>query len=78
MTYYSPLEQHLDGNWWYHRKTFTDKKEVEEYVAKWIWWDTDRPKTILEHYHPLPDETLYTKDFITFYAIGGEKRITLE
>lgn len=64
--YYSLLEQHTSGAWWYHKLTFTSKKEAEERLKTWIWWDENRHKTIVEHTAPLPRETMMTFDLKTF------------
>lgn len=77
MTFYSAFEQHYDGSWWYHLDTFTDRAASEEFLKKWIWWDTDRRKTIFEHEHPLPQETLWTRDFESFFRIADSTPIKL-
>lgn len=75
--FYSLLEQHTNGAWWYHRLTFKSIKEAEEYNNGWIWWDKARPRKILEHKMPLPDLTLYTFDFREFYKQGGSLCVIL-
>lgn len=74
---YSLFEQHNDGSWWYHRHTFTNRSDAEDYMAKWIWWDKTRPKTIYEHKKPFPQETLWTRDFKDFCRIGDPTPIEL-
>lgn len=64
--YYSLLEQHTNGAWWYHKLTFTSREEAEEYFKDWIWWDKNRPKKILEHTSSLPKKTMVTYDFKRF------------
>ena len=76
--FYSLLEQHIDGKWWYHRKTFTTRAEAEEMLPRWIWWDPDRPKKIIEHETPLPAATLYTTDCRTFRDVSGEINVTID
>lgn len=66
VTYYSLVEQHTNGAWWYHKKTFTSREEAEEYMKTWIWWDENRPKRIVEHTAPLPGKTLMSYDLKTF------------
>lgn len=77
MTLYSAFEQHKDGSWWYHCHTFTDRAAAEEFLKKWIWWDTDRRKTVFEHEKPFPMETLHTFDFKDFCRIGDTTPIKL-
>lgn len=77
MTLYSLFEQHNDGSWWYHLKTFTDRAAAEDYMAKWIWWDESRKKTIFEHEQPLPQMTLWTPDFKSFFRIADTTPIKL-
>ena len=64
--FYSLLEQHTNGAWWYHKMTYTTKEEAEERFKTWIWWDKERPKIILEHTSSLPKETMVTYDFKRF------------
>jgi hypothetical protein len=71
MKHYTVLEQHVDGSWWHHGKTFDTWGEAHDFMRKWIWWDEKRNKQIVGHDDPLPDETLYTYDFIHFYHVGG-------
>lgn len=66
VTYYSLLEQHTNGAWWYHGNTYTSREEAEERFKTWIWWDKERPKKILEHTSSLPKETMVTYDFKRF------------
>lgn len=69
VTYYSLLEQHTNGAWWYHRNTFTSRKEAEEYFKIWLTGDfiQKRPRMILEHTDSIPDETMVTDDLRRFY-----------
>ena len=71
--YWSLLEKHNDGSWWYHYRSFTDKKKAEEYMKGWIWWDKERPKMIIAHKEALPDETMWTYDFKKFHKQDGEE-----
>lgn len=64
--YYSLLEQHTNGAWWYHKTTFTSMEEAEEYIKDWLWWDKKRPKMIFAHTSWLPKETMVTYDFKRF------------
>lgn len=76
MTYYSCLELHNDGSWWYHGNTFSSREEADAFIIKWIWFDDHRTKRIFEHsipFPPFPDFThsYYTKDLHAFYLPGG-------
>lgn len=71
MKHYTVLEQHVDGCWWHHGKTFDTWGEAHDFMRKWIWWDEKRNKQIVGHDEPLPDETLYTFDFLHFHSVGG-------
>ena len=71
MKYYTVLEQHADGSWWHHSKTFPTWGEAFDFVRGWIWWDGNRNKQIIGHDDPLPNRTLHTDDFNHFYAVGG-------
>lgn len=70
--YYHVFEQHLDGTWWYHMDSFTDKAEADAFARDWLWWDPDRPTRVFEMHQDLPLMTLWTIDFVTFRSIGGE------
>ena len=71
MKHYTVLEQHADGSWWHHGKTFDTWSDAHDFMRKWIWWDEKRNKQIVGHDEPLPDETLSTNDFFHFHSIGG-------
>lgn len=70
MKHYTVLEQHVDGSWWHHGKTFDTWGEAHDFMRKWIWWDEKRNKQIIGHDDELPRETLYTCDFQKFYSIA--------
>lgn len=76
--YYSLIERHDDGSWWYHLRTFTDKEEAEAYLKKWIWWDEGREKMVFEHKDSIPQETLWSYDLKHFYTIAGEQLFTVK
>lgn len=67
--FYSLLEQHTNGAWWYHKLTFTSREEAEEVFKDWLVgdWITPRPRMILEHTSSLPKETMVTYDLRRFY-----------
>ena len=69
--YYSALEQHKDGSFWYHGHTFENKEDAEKFVADWISWDPGRIKKVFEHKKPLPDQTCCTFDFKHFGFAGA-------
>lgn len=73
--YYSLLEQHNDGSWWYHRNTYTSRQEAEEALKRFCWFDEERKKMILEHNTEIPNIglSLYTRDLKHFYR-GGDNR----
>ena len=68
-TYYSLLEQHTNGAWWYHKLTFTSREEAEERFKTWLTgaFIKERPRMILEHTSSLPKETMVTYDLRRFY-----------
>ena len=68
--YYSVVEQHVDGSWWYHRKTFETKEEALEYAQGALGWRDSR-QIVFEHSTKLPDETLWTRNFQDFYWVGS-------
>ena len=69
--YYSVFEQHKDGSWWYHRRSFHSKlKAIKDHNVR-FWWDATRVFTVRKHKVKLPEETLITTDFQHFYAPGG-------
>ena len=68
---YSCLEQHRDGSWWHHCRTFNTREEAEKFIENWIPWDKDRPKTVFEHEFPLPESTCCTKDGGETFNFGG-------
>ena len=70
MYYYSIVERHTDGRWWYHRKTFTTEQEARDYAADALRWRDSR-QVIIKHSKPLPDETLWTVNFDDFYWPGS-------
>ncbi len=76
--YYTLLEQHTNGAWWYHGQTFTTVKEAADYWDRWIWWDEKRPKMILSHTSPLPRETMVTFDLKTFFNPYNDTEIIAE
>lgn len=76
--YYSLLEQHADGSWWYNRTTFTDRKKAERYFKDWKPWKMAHEKMILEHDDTLPKEVLWTYDLKSFHNVAGEKLCTLK
>lgn len=71
MKFYTVLEQHTDGSWWHHGKTFSTWGEAHDFMRGWIWWDEKRNKQIIGHDAPLPNRTLHTDDFKNFYEVGG-------
>jgi len=68
--FYTPLEQHNNGSWWFHRLTFRNKQDALEYVDKAISW-RDSHQVVIEHKTRLIDETLWTRDFDKFYWAGS-------
>lgn len=72
--YYSVVEQHVDGSWWYHRKTFETKEEALEYAQGALGWRDSR-QIVFEHSTKLPDETLWTRNFQDFYWAGSSTLI---
>ena len=68
--YYSIVEQHVDGSWWYHRKTFETKEEALEYAQGALDWRDSR-QIVFKHSKKLPDETLWTRNFQDFYWAGS-------
>lgn len=78
MKYYSVLEKHKDGSWWYHGHTFPTWGEADAYRKQWIWWDKDRPKTVIGHDDPLPELTLSTGDLRDFRSVGGPTVCTID
>lgn len=65
--YYSLLEQHVDGAWWYHPGLTVNKAEMVEEVFKDRF--IDRPKKIIHHETPLyQTESTYTIDMKHFYG----------
>lgn len=72
--YYSVVEQHVDGSWWYHRKTFETKEEALEYAQGALDWRDSR-QIVFEHSTKLPDETLWTRNFQDFYWAGSSTLI---
>lgn len=68
--YYSVVEQHIDGSWWYHRRTFETKEEALEYAQGALDWRDSR-QIVFEHSNKLPDETLWTRDFEEFLWVGS-------
>lgn len=74
--YFSALEQHNDGSWWYHGDTFGSRMEAEQFLKEWIWWDKDRKKEIVQHQLPFPGSgrrSYWTRDFRQFYNVGGRE-----
>lgn len=80
MKFYSLLEQHNDGHWWYHgnKVTFASFLDARDYMKRWIWWDEKRNKQIIGHDEPLPDKTLYTRDFTDFRDLYSTDIITVK
>lgn len=72
--YYSVVEQHVDGSWWYHRETFETKEEALKYAQGALGWRDSR-QMVLEHSTKLPDETLWTRNFQDFYWPGSSTLI---
>ena len=72
--YYSVVEQHVYGSWWYHRKTFETKEEALEYAQGALDWRDSR-QIVFEHSTKLPDETLWTRNFQDFYWAGSSTLI---
>lgn len=68
--YYSVVEQHIDGSWWYHRKTFETKEEALEYSSVALGWRDSR-QIVFEHTNKLPDQTLWTRNFEEFLWVGS-------
>lgn len=70
--FYSWLEQHIDGSWWYHPGyTFNTRKKAESDLQKATSWLGDRPTRIFEHDELLPqDFATYTFNFRVF-EFGG-------
>ena len=69
MAYFSVIEQHFDGCWWYHpRLTFDSKENAEEGFKKHFWWDLERPHKIIEHIEPFPQKYgWYSTDLEKWY-----------
>lgn len=67
---YSALEQHRDGSWWYHGRTFYNLTNAKEYLDATFWWDEERPQVIIEHEEELPRMTLWTGDCKTFKQVA--------
>lgn len=72
--YYSVVEQHIDGSWWYHRKTFETKEEALEYAQGALDWRDSR-QIVFKHSKKLPDDTLWTRNFQDFYWVGSSTLI---
>lgn len=68
--FYSVLEQHIDGSWWYHPwcPSFDNKEEAEACAEK-RW--PDRPHMVFEHEKPMFDRwSTCTFDFQRFSCAG--------
>lgn len=76
--YYSLLEKHNDGSWWYHKTTFRSAEDAYKFREAWTKWDKDGNKRLIEHEDTLPKETLWTFDFKHFYNIAGELLCTIK
>ena len=70
--YYSCLERHNNGSFWYHghKYTFESREKAEMFLKQWIPWDPEREKAIIEHEKLLPNETCCTFDFHKFENCG--------
>lgn len=70
--FYSVLERHNDGSWWYHPGfTRHTVEEAELKFAHSFSWDLSRPHKIFRHEKPLPQEhSICTFDFKRF-SFGG-------
>lgn len=70
--FFSCIERHVDGSFWYHGDTFQTREQAETFMAGWIPWDPDREKRIIEHEKPINPNNgyCYTFDFHTF-EFGG-------
>lgn len=79
MAYFSIVEQHIDGRWWYHpRLTYNSKDEAREGFKKVFWWDLERPYKIVEHTIPFPQKTLYSGDCVNWFDNYTEERFELQ
>ena len=75
--YYSLLEQHKDGAWWYHPGLTVNKAEMVEEVFKNRY--IDRPTKIIHHETPLyQTASTYTRDMKHFYGIDGILKSIIE
>lgn len=72
LKYYSCLEQHKNGSWWYHMKTFRHAVEAIGWCHNFLRW-RDSVQTVIEHDEPLPQETLWTTDFENFCPVGDSR-----
>lgn len=52
--YYSLIEKHTDGSWWYHGDTFASHREAEKGLEMFVYWDKQRVKRIFAHKNPFP------------------------
>ena len=73
-TYYSCLEQHTNGSWWYHGKTFLHDVEARGYIRTAIDW-RDSMQRIIRHTTELPKETLWSWGCREFCRPGDSRPV---
>ena len=68
---YSILEQHTNGEWWYHPGASADTmEEAEKWATDRYWMMETRPVCLVEHRFPFPDLTLHSYSLDGFAEVG--------
>ena len=68
---YSVLEQHKNGEWWYHRGACFDTiEEAENWATDRQWMLETRPVCIVKSTLPFPDMTLHSYSLDGFCKIA--------
>ena len=71
--FYSVLERHVDGRWWYHPGASSETIEgAEKWASKRDWMLETRPMCIVKHINPFPKMTLSSYSLDGFCEIGSE------
>ena len=69
--FYTALEQHVDGAWWYHPWVGTYETEEEAETSFYSHFDDGRPHLIYQHDKPFPQRiSLCTRNFVDFEFAG--------
>ena len=69
-TYFTVLEQHNDGAWWYHpRWSFDNFDQAADYAVDFSARHENRPVTVIEHTGELPDRSCCTRK--TSYGLAA-------